>query len=115
MIFLLDGKPMPMFGRMSVAKDDALNVGRGLAGNLSVDRSYDRDIYTFEYDFIDIETYNMIKTLYDRHFSEGVFFQLTLTDTDYPINTLVFISPGSIVPRFAGRVLEGYKLQLIQK
>lgn len=115
MIFLLDGNTMPLFKRMGIAKDDALNVGRGLAGNLSVDRAYDRDVYTFEYDFIDIATYNTIKTMYERHFSEGVFFQLTITDTAYPINTQVFISPGSIVPRFGGKVLEGYKLQLIQK
>lgn len=115
MIFLLDGNTMPLFKRMAVKKDDALSVARGLAGNLTVDRAYDRDIYTFEYEFIDISTYNIIKTMYERHFSEGIFFQLTLTDTSYPINTLVFIAPGSIVPRFGGKVLEGYTLELTQK
>ncbi len=115
MIFLLDGNNMPLFKRMSIKDDSAVAANRGLAGQLNVDRSYQRDVYRFEYEFLDIATYNTIKTLYERHFSEGAFFQMILTDTSYPLNKQVFISPQSIVPRFGGKVLEGYTLGLIER
>ncbi len=115
MIFLLDGNTMPLFKRMSVKDDSAVAANRGLAGQLNVDRSYQRDRYQFEYEFMDIETYSIIKTLYERHYNEGVFFQMIITDTSYPLNKQVFIAPGSIVPRFGGKVLEGYTLELIER
>lgn len=115
MKILLDSNELPLFKKMSVKNSDAIATNRGQNGRLNADRSYAKEAWTFSWDILDIADYNIIKDLYNRQFSEGAFFRLQVLDTAYPIDAYVFIQPASIVPRFAGTVLEGYTLEVIQQ
>lgn len=115
MIVTLDDNRLPLFKRISVKNDDAIASNRGQNGGFNADRSYKKDEYTLEYDFIDIAEYNIIKNLYDQQFATGTFYTFRVIDSDYPVAKQVYIAPQSIVPRFAGRTIEGYTLTLIEK
>lgn len=115
MLFLLNDNQLPLFKSMSVDAGDAIAKDRGQDGGLNVDRSYRKDTYIFRYDYIDIEFYNLINTLYEQQFTYGTFYRVKLTGTQYPLNTDVYIERESIKPRFAGKVLEDYELVLTQR
>lgn len=111
----LDGNELPIYNSIKVDKDDAIATNRGQNGQFNADRSYDKDRFTLSYDLLEVEVYSIIDLLYQTQFATGQFFQFQITGTSYPINTMVYIAPGSIRPRFSGKLLEGYDLVLIEK
>lgn len=115
MIVTLDDNRLPLFKRISIKNDDAIASNRGQNGGFNADRSFQKDEYTLEYDFFDIGDYNTIEQLYNQQFALGTFYTFRVIDSEYPIAKQVFIAPQSIVPRFAGKTLEGYTLTLIEK
>lgn len=115
MIVTLDDNRLPIFKRIKVDNDDAIATNRGQNGGFNADRSFKKDQYTLEYDFFDIADYNTVKMLYEQQFATGTFYTFRVIDSDYPIAKQVYIAPQSIVPRFSGKVIEGYTLVLIEK
>ena len=115
MTITLDGNTLPIYNGITIAKDDAIATNRGQDGSFNADRSYKKNRYTLSYDLLEIEVYNTIALLYETQFATGQFFQFQITGTGYPINTMVYIAPSSIKPKFAGKLLDNYDLVLIEK
>lgn len=115
MTITIDGNTLPIFNKIKIDKDDAIATNRGQDGSFNADRSYKKNRYTLSFDMLEVEIYNTISLLYETQFATGQFFQFQITGTAYPVNTMVYIAPSSIVPRFSGKLLEGYDLVLIEK
>lgn len=115
MKLLINGTSYNIPRKLRIERDDAIVQDRAIDGSLNVDRMYSKDRLILEYEYLPVTQYNQLKALYNAQFTSGTFYQVQITETQYPINMQAFIEPTTITPRFAGALIENYELVLVQR